>query len=188
MEYSLLAVDMNFLKPDLFAHWDNDWTQRFRNWFATLVQDKKQEHNRALSLGDYFVDRWEKARALGFGEGTSVYDNVLILGDVTVGTHTWIGPNVVLDGSGGLSIGSHCAISAGVQIYSHDSIAWATSGGEAPYAYAPTIIEDRCFLGPNVVIQKGIRIGQGCVIGANSFVNRDLPAGTKAWGNPARIQ
>ena len=89
--------------------------------YYNLRGKKKKEWNRVLPFGDYFVDRWEKAEYLGFGEGTSVYDNVVVLENVKVGKNTWIGPNVILDGSGCLEIGSHCSISAGVQIYSHDS-------------------------------------------------------------------
>src|SRR3954465_12163939 len=96
-------------------------------------RDRREEvaarYRRTLPFGDYVVDRWEKAQALGFGEGSSIYDSALVLGDVKVGCHTWIGPGVVLDGSGGLEIGDYCSISAGVQIYTHDSVAWATSGG-----------------------------------------------------------
>lgn len=145
------------------------------------------EHRRTLPFGDYVVDRWEKARALGFGEGASIYDSALVIGDVTVGEQTWIGPGVVLDGSGGLSIGAFCSISAGVQIYSHDSVEWATSGGKAPIARAPTRIGDRCYIGPNTVVAKGVTIGDGCVVGAGSVVLADLPAGCRAVGAPCRI-
>lgn len=144
-------------------------------------------HRRTLPLADYVVDRWEKARELGFGEGSSVYDSVLVLGDVRVGAHTWVGPGVVLDGSGGLTIGSHCSISAGVQIYSHDTVDWAISGGRAPTTHAPTRIGDRCYIGPSCVIAKGVNIGDGCVVGANSLVLRDIEAGSKAWGTPCRV-
>lgn len=143
--------------------------------------------NRTLPLGDYVVDRWEKARALGFGEGTSVYDSAHVFGDVRVGRDTWIGPFVVLDGSGGLTIGSHCSISAGVQIYSHDTVAWATSGGRAPAAHAPTAIGDNCYIGPHAVIAKGVTVGAGCVVGAHSVVLSSLPPGSKAVGAPARV-
>ena len=51
--------------------------------------------NRSLPFGDYVSDRWDKAALLGFGEGTSVYDNVVVLGDVSVGKNTLIGPQVV---------------------------------------------------------------------------------------------
>jgi acetyltransferase-like isoleucine patch superfamily enzyme len=142
---------------------------------------------RTLPLADYVVDRWEKARELGFGEGTSIYDSVLVLGDVKVGSHTWIGPFTVLDGSGGLRIGSHCSISTGVQIYTHDTVRWAVSGGVAPTERAPTVIGDNCYIGPNTVIAKGVRIGDRCIVGAHSLVLHDLPSGSKAYGTPARV-
>ena len=76
----------------------------------------KTRWNRSLPLADYIVDRWEKAKLLGYGEDTSVYDSCVILGDVRVGDHCWIGPFTVLDGSGGtLEIGSYVSISAGVR-------------------------------------------------------------------------
>ncbi len=155
------------------------WLQRRREVNA--------QYRRSLPLADYVVDRWEKARELGFGEGTTIYDSVLVLGDVQVGRNTWIGPFVVLDGSGGLSIGSNCSISAGVQIYSHDSVHWAISGGTAAYERAPTRVGDNCYIGPNTVIAKGIRIGDGCIVGANSLVLADVADGMKAYGSPCRV-
>lgn len=142
---------------------------------------------RDLPLADYIVDRWERARELGFGAGTSVYDQALVLGDVHVGEKTWIGPGTVLDGSGGLTIGSTCSISAGVQIYTHDSVRWALSGGDAPYEHAPVAIGDCTYVGPCAVIAKGVTIGRRCVVGAHSFVNRDLPDDSIAVGAPCRI-
>ena len=155
--------------------------------FFFLAKKKKHKHNRILPFGDYFVDRWEKAKFLGFGEGSSVYDNVVIIGDVKVGNNTWIGPNVILDGSGGLEIGSNCSISAGAQIYTHDSVEWATSGGKESYEYAETVIGNNCFIGPNSIICRGVEIGSEVIIGANSFVNSDIKSGSKAVGCPARI-
>lgn len=143
-------------------------------------------HRRSLPLADYVVDRWEKARELGFGEGTSIYDSVLVLGDVQVGRNTWIGPFVVLDGSGSLSIGSNCSISAGVQIYTHDTVHWAVTGGQAAPERAPTRIGSNCYIGPNTVVAKGVSIGDGCIVGANSLVLKDIPAGHKAHGTPCR--
>lgn len=56
------------------------------------------------------------------------------------------------------------------------------------YEYAKTIIEDNCYIAPNVIIQKGVRIEKGSIIGANSFVNKDIPAGSKAFGTPVNIK
>lgn len=154
--------------------------------FKILRDSKKRDYNRVLPFGDYFSDRWEKARYLGFGDGTSVYDNVVVIGDVKVGKNTWIGPNVILDGSGGLEIGNNCSISAGVQIYSHDSVRWAISGGVEKYEYQKTLIGNNCYIGPNTVITKGVKVGNGVIIGANSFVNRDVPDNSKVAGNPIK--
>ena len=161
--------------------------EKIKELFYNLRKNKNDDHKRVLPFGDYFVDRWEKAEYLGFGKGSSVYDNVVVIGKVKVGENTWIGPNVVLDGSGGLEIGSHCSISAGTQIYSHDTVGWAVTGGKKPYEYSKTVISNNCYIGPNVIIQKGIRIGESVTIGSNSFVNQDIPSFSKAVGNPIKI-
>jgi acetyltransferase-like isoleucine patch superfamily enzyme len=162
--------------------------QQLRDFWVWRRREVDARHKRTLPFGDYVVDRWNKAAELGFGEGTSIYDSALVLGDVRVGRHTWIGPGVVLDGAGGLSIGSHCSISAGVQIYSHDSIQWALSGGSAGYEYAATSIGDNSYIGPQTVVAKGVRIGSGCLIGAFSLVLSDIPDGAIAFGTPCRLK
>ena len=159
-----------------------------REWWRAAHAQVRSKFDRSLPLADYVVDRWERARAYGFGEGSSVYDSCLVLGDVVVGEDTWVGPNTVLDGSGGLTVGSHCAISAGVHLYSHDTVLRTVTGGAAPIAYARTTIGDRVFLGPHVIVQRGVTIGDGTVVGANSFVTHDLPPGVLAFGTPCRVR
>ena len=140
-----------------------------------MRQSMRETSQRHVSIQDLLSDRWETAKFYGFGEGTSCYNNVLILGEVKVGKNTWIGPNVILDGSGGLEVGDFVSISAGVQLYSHHTVDWSTSLGELPVKQAKTKIGNGVFLGPNSVIQMGTQIGDGAVIGAMSFVNKDIP-------------
>jgi len=167
---------------------DDELYAQLTTLVGRLSKELGVEFDRSLPMGDLIVDRWDKARELGFGKGASIYDSAVVLGDVKVGEHTWIGPCTVLDGSGGLEIGEYCSISAGVQIYTHDSVAWALSGGKAEKDHAPTKIGSRCYIGPNVVIGKGVTIGDGCVIGACSLVLEDIPDGSKAFGTPCRVQ
>jgi acetyltransferase-like isoleucine patch superfamily enzyme len=155
---------------------------------ARLQKEKRDKLKRRVSFGDLVTDRWQNAREYGFGEGTSCYDNVLVLGNVKVGRNCWIGPNVVLDGSGGLEIGDNCSISAGAQLYSHHTLEWATGMGEKPYDYAPTCVGSGVYIGPNAVIQKGVTIGDNAVVGALSLVRTDVPSGAHVYGVPARIQ
>lgn len=153
-------------------------------WWQEQQAQLRAEHHRSVPLADYIVDRWHRAETYGFGPGTSVYDSCLVLGDVTVGDQTWVGPYTVLDGSGGLSIGSHCSISAGVHLYTHDTVLRTVSGGQAPIDLAPTRVGDRVYLGPHTIVSRGVTIGDGAVIGAVSFVDSDVPADTLAFGSP----
>ena len=159
---------------------------QLRAFWRARQNEVSLAYKRTLPFADYVVDRWEKASLLGFGEGSSIYDSALVFGDVRVGVNTWIGPFTVLDGSGGLQIGDHCEISAGVQIYTHDTVKRAITGGEHAIERSPTVVGSRCYLGPNVIVSRGVTIGDGCIVGANSFVNTDIPPGMKAWGSPAR--
>lgn len=162
--------------------------EELREAMMSLRQDMRLRFDRHVSLPDLIFDRWETARFYGFGEGTSCYNNVLILGDVKVGKDCWIGPNVVLDGSGGLTIGNHCSISAGAQIYSHHTVRRSTSLGEDPVDRKPTSIGDGVYVGPGSVIQMGCTIGDRAIVGALSLINRDVPADGRCFGVPGRIR
>jgi acetyltransferase-like isoleucine patch superfamily enzyme len=154
--------------------------------YEDLRADVRSRWQRDLPLEELLFDRWERAASLGFGEGTSIYHSSYVFGDVSVGSNTWIGPFVLLDGTGGLTIGDNCSISSGVQIYSHDTVKWAVSGGTAPYEHAPVSIGNSCYIGSQSVVAKGITIGDHCVVGACSFVNRDLVPSSIAGGVPIR--
>lgn len=49
------------------------------------------------------------------------------------------------------------------------------------------VIENNVWLGVNVVVLKGVRIGLNSVIGANSVVTKDIPANVVAAGNPCKV-
>lgn len=152
------------------------------NFVSRLRNQKRKEYNRVLPLGEYFFDRFEKAKYLGFGEGSSVHDSCYVYGDVKVGKNTWVGPFTILDGSGGLEIGDNCNISAGSHVYSHDTVDRVIKNKEI--SKAPVKIGNNVYVGPNAVIAKGVTIGDYVVIGANSFVSKDIPSNSKGWGNP----
>ncbi len=50
----------------------------------------------------------------------------------------------------------------------------------------PVTIENDVWLGANVVVLKGVCIGEGSVVAANSVVVQSIPAGVLAAGNPAK--
>ncbi|MBD0384170.1 acyltransferase [Paenibacillus sedimenti] len=158
--------------------------------FHELNQKRDQmklDWNRVLPSNELLFDRWEKAKYVGAGEGTSIYDSCMLLGDVKIGKNTWVGPYTLLDGSGGgLSIGDFCSISSGVQIYTHDTVKWSLSGGKHGKVSGATKIGDNCYIAPMCIISMGVTIGNGCVVGANSFVNKSFPDYTIIAGTPAK--
>ena len=148
----------------------------------------RRDWDRSLPFGDALFDRWERAHRLGFGDGASIYDSALVYGAVRVGEQTWIGPNALLDGSGGgIEIGSYCSISAGVHIYTHDTVMWALSGGRAERRTAATRVGDCCHIGAQSIVAAGVELGTQCVVAANSFVNRSFPDATIVGGTPAVV-
>jgi acetyltransferase-like isoleucine patch superfamily enzyme len=154
----------------------------------SLQKEKRRQFGRRVSFGDLVTDRHTNAAEYHFGEGTTCYDNVLIIGDVKVGKACWIGPNVILDGIGGLEIGDHVCVSSGVHIYTHDSSRRFVSLGQEADLRAPTKIGTGVFIGPQAVVVMGVTIGDRVLIGSMAFVNKDVPSGCTAYGIPARIR
>ncbi len=54
------------------------------------------------------------------------------------------------------------------------------------YAYPITVGHD-VWIGAHVAVLPGVTIGDNTVIGAGSVVNRDIPSGVVAAGNPCRV-
>lgn len=101
-----------------------------------------------------------------------------------------------------LQIGDKCGFS-GTAIWCFDSITIGNNvrcgantlimDGDAHFDDPRTsppksiIIKDNVFLGANVVVKKGVTIGENSVVGMNSVVTKDIPANCVAVGNPCRI-
>lgn len=51
----------------------------------------------------------------------------------------------------------------------------------------PVFIGNDCWIGGNVIVLPGVKIGQGCTIGAGSTVTKDVPPFSVAVGSPCRV-
>ena len=110
-----------------------------------------------------------------------------VVGEPTIGEGTWIGAFTVIDGSGGLTIGSGCDIASGAHIYTHSTARRCVSGRSwNEIERAPVTIGDRVFIGANAVVMMGVTIGDEAVVGAGAVVSKDVPARTVVAGSPAR--
>jgi len=161
---------------------------RLRAIYRAARSDMRTRWDRDLPDAELLLDdRWDRAARLGFGRDSSIYQSAYVYGSPQVGHDVWVGPFTLLDATGGLTIGDHVTISAGVQIYTHDTVARTVTGGIAPIDHSPVSIGDRTYIGSQAVIARGVSIGKRCVIGANSFVNRDVPDDAFAVGSPCRV-
>lgn len=113
-----------------------------------------------------------------FGHDVQINDYVHICGMKKVS----IGNNVLIASHVYISDNSH-GIYKGGGFDSHPSV----FPKKRDYYVEPTIICDNVWIGEGVMIMPGVTIGEGCIIGAHSVVNKSIPPFSIAVGSPARV-
>jgi acetyltransferase-like isoleucine patch superfamily enzyme len=125
--------------------------------------------------------------------------NVVIREENTIGDGFSIWNNSVVDY--GCTIGSrvkvHCNVYIAQFTVIEDDVFLAPGVMVANDLHPGCPLANTCMRGPtikrgarigvNCTLLPFITIGEGAVIGAGSVVTRDVPAGTLAYGNPARV-
>lgn len=136
---------------------------------------------------------------------------------ISIGAHTWLGADAELSALGRVEIGPHSSLQHRTQLHGDVRIGAGFVGAAGLYISSgwhefranpalPIRLQDRrkahdpaaprsrpvtvgedCWFGINVVVMPGVRVGRGCVVGANSVVTADLPAYSIAAGAPARV-
>lgn len=136
--------------------------------------------------------------------------------ELKIGRGVWIGADCELS-AGSLHIGPACSLQHRTQLHGDVRVGAGLVGAAGIYASsgehrfreggacpihlqdraaraipwevrsAPIEIGEDCWLGLNVAIMRGVTVGRGCVVGANSVVTRDLPPYSIAAGTPARV-
>lgn len=105
-----------------------------------------------------------------------------------IGAHSYIGNNSVINDT---EIGAYCSIAPGVQIGGMEHSIWKTSTNahlsDDCISGNITHIGADVWIAASSVIKQGVTIGQGAVVGANSFVNKDIPPYAIVVGSPAKI-
>lgn len=121
-----------------------------------------------------------------------------------VGAGSHIYPKAVIWAPWNLITGKVAAIADGAEIYnpspialghyavvsqhaflcaaSHDYTRWTF-----PVVSRPITVGNHAWIAARAIVHIGVRIGEGCVIGAGSVVTKDMPAWTVCAGNPCRV-
>jgi acetyltransferase-like isoleucine patch superfamily enzyme len=145
-----------------FSRWPLD---RFKQSQLKIAASGKLEINGNFRIySGFFIDICEGA-TLSLGSG-------------------YINNNVRIVAFDKITMGSDVAISENVTIWDSDS--HSISGASGPVT-SPVCIGDGVWIGMNVTILRGVRIGDGAVVAANSLVREDVPPRTLVGGVPARV-
>lgn len=129
-------------------------------------------------------------------------------GEVHIGTNTHIGGAQFICRTR-IEIGNDVTMAWGITLYDHDSHSteWEYRQHDNEQCYtdyvetgntiahkdwshvnsAPIKIEDKVWIGMDVLILKGVTIGEGSVVAARSVVTKDVPPYSLVAGNPARV-
>lgn len=160
------------------------WTQLL-NRFKKKKGPRKPFVHKTAAIGD--------RRSIELAEGAHISEHVIVRAHdnlLTIGRFSQVGPfNVILVGSP-IHIGNHVMTGPHVVIASgnHDY-----KQIEKPMRFAgnltsgPIVIEDNVWIGANVTITDGVRIGHDAVVGANSVVTKDVAPFDIVGGVPARV-
>ncbi|MGE8720194.1 acyltransferase [Leptospira terpstrae] len=119
-------------------------------------------------------------KRIEIGDYTSIQDRTIILGEVSIGCYCTFAANV------SVSSGNHY-FDKFPELNIKDQDRRVMNDSELRSRHSkPVVIEDDCWLGANVFVMNGIKIGKGSVIGANAVVTKDILPYSVVAGVPAK--
>jgi acetyltransferase-like isoleucine patch superfamily enzyme len=171
------------------------WYERNRRWL------RRRQIDRHAARGGFFIRYPVEGEVL-----EALADGRLTIGEGTLlepGCWLTLGPDARIEIGAGcfLNRGTMIAAQERVTIGDHTMFANGCFIGDASHRFddlerpiteqgfsskGPVEIGDNCWFGVNCAVTTGVTVGERCVIGANSVVNRDLPPLTIAAGVPAK--
>ena len=130
---------------------------------------------------------------LEIGHGTFLESGVTLQsaqGRIRLGRRVYLSRGVTVGAVGLIEIGDCTIVAPGCYITDadhrfDDPVLPVPDQGMS--SKGPTVLEDNVWLGANVVVTSGVRIGRRSVIAANSVVTKDVPEFSVAAGVPARV-
>ena len=154
------------------------------------VQISPAEHiycGKNVKFEDYTEIHGLASNGLKFGNDVTVSRGVMIrpssyygkdLGDgLEIGDNSSIGPYGYVGCSGQITIGKNVMFGPKCSLFAENHVFEDTNSTIKSQGVSQKgiIIEDDCWIGSNVTILDGVRIGQGSVIGAGALISKDVP-------------
>ncbi|ELM3719302.1 TPA: sugar O-acetyltransferase [Aeromonas hydrophila] len=106
---------------------------------------------------------------------------------IYLGERSYINMGATLLDNAPIRIGAEVMIGPNVQIYTAAHALDADERIQGVETALPVTIEDRVWIGGGAILLPGVTIGREAVVGAGAVVTKDVPAGARVVGNPARL-
>lgn len=100
-----------------------------------------------------------------------VFDKAKII----IGDHTYFNKFCMISCHSGVEIGKDCLFGPGVKIFDNDHLFTKDKGVSCSLKSSPISIGNHCWIASDVIILKGSKIGDNCVIGAGCVIKGDIP-------------
>jgi len=120
-------------------------------------------------IGDNVEIRCNAGNKINIGEGYTINRGSLVMGKVTILNDCLIAPLCIIVGS------------------NHNFSKNDSHIKEQGISSKGIIIESNVWLGAQVTVLDGVKIGEGAIIGAGSVVTKDIPPNCIAVGNPCKV-
>lgn len=104
-----------------------------------------------------------------------------------IGNNTFINHNAYLMDGAPIKIGSYCFIGPNCGMYTATHALIAEERNQGLEKAKPIEVGNNVWIGADVTILSGVKIGENSVIGAKSVVTKDIPANVIAVGNPCEV-
>ena len=106
---------------------------------------------------------------------------------IHLGQGSYLNMGATLLDNAPIRIGAGVMIGPNVQIYTAAHALEADERLQGVETALPVTIEDRVWIGGGAILLPGVTIGREAIVGAGAVVSKDVPAGARVVGNPARI-
>lgn len=170
-------------------------------FIGSKVKIKHKKHlylGKSVTINDYVVIDALSVKGVNIGNNVNIgsYTKIMASGTIkqlgiglSIGENCGVGDFSFFGAAGGIKIGNNVIMGQNVRFHSENHIFARTdiSIMEQGVTNKGIVIEDDCWIGAGAVFLDGVNVGKGSVIGANTLVNRSVPAFSIAVGNPVRI-
>lgn len=154
-----------------------------------LVKDKCFEYNK-IKPSDLEARKTLMKNILGKTKNNFLIEQPFICDygyNIEIGENFYSNHNLTILDAGKVKFGDNVFVAPNCGFYTAGHPIDAKTRNKGLEFAKPIVVGNNVWFGGNVIVLPGVTIGDNCVIGAGSVVNKDIPPNSIAVGNPCRV-